>query len=1697
MAKDNNTPSNGNDHIVGTENADVIDALKGNDHIEGLGGDDTLRGGEGNDNIDGGTGAKDKLYGDDGNDQIDDEDGVEVASGGDGNDSIVVYFNGALTTPTYIQGDAGNDTIDLTFSGQDISSLLISGDSDTTLDNLNDNNGGNDVVTLRGSWIGGTTAVVNLNGGNDTLINTSATSGIRAFGGAGNDTLIGGGGDDYLDGGVGTDVLSGGAGNDTLVYSADALWTSGWSARNTVTGQQVDINGYNRSYDAFDGGDGTDQLLMGSGNDAIFLDDPYSSGPNSTPRFTSIEIIDAGAGNDVIDLTSDRFTYGSITVMGGSGNDVIWTSAGDDYIDGGAGYGDILDGGAGSDTIIDRDGAALVRGGTGNDTIALTFVGQDINGFRLAGDIDTSLDNLTDTTGGNDIVSISGSWTIGRSDTNLGITINPAQITEPATYTLVGTSGNDTISGGAGNNTISGGDGNDTLHGDLHWDTNDFGNDIINAGAGNDYVTGGGGNDQIIGGAGNDEIYGDFNWDTNTGGDDIIYGGDGNDLLVGGRGNDTIVGGNGNDTIQGDFGWEINNPGNDVLDGGAGNDTITGGDGNDDILGGDGDDTIYGDFDWQTNRAGADRISGGAGNDTIIAGGGDDIISGGAGDDVIYADYRYYTSGDGNDTISGGAGNDTIYGGGGNDTAVYAGLRSEYTITRNNDGSYTVTDNVAGRDGTDTVRDVENFRFGDGTLGIDSLVSTTSLPLAGAWVNLNGGDDIFTNDSADSTIDVYGGAGNDTITGGGIGDKLYGGTGNDILNGRGGDDILYGEAGNDTLNGGTGNDQLFGGTGSDTYILDAGFGRDTITDTVSGTDVNRLIFGSGINFEAATFSQNGNDLVIAIDGTNDAVTVKGWFANSANTMGSIAFADGTTVVPGDIGTILGNGGKIYIPPVEIYGTEGDNRINGTAKNDVIYGLGGNDSIYAGNGNDILIGGKGDDHLYGGAGSDTYLFNIGDQMIRVYDSAEAGKTNTVVFGAGIFRSDLEIVRNGEHVDIRVISTGDILRLSNWDSTHPIDRFVFTESGQSLTLNDINNGPQTFYGTNGIDSLAGTDKNDTIYALDGNDKVYGGSGNDKLIGGAGNDFLYGDRSGTGALQANQGDDILDGGAGDDFLYGDGGNDILMGGAGDDQMYGGAGSDTYTMNIGDGLNAVYDSAEIGQTNTIAFGAGIFANDLNITRDGNSLVIRIGTTNDRVQIDSWNSSPIQAFTFVEAGQSLTVADINQSLMTIYGTAGNDLRLGGTSGDNTIYGLAGNDKIFGHSGNDIIYGGDGNDFLYGDRDIYGVVQASQGNDRLYGGAGDDFIYGDGGNDILSGGSGTDHLYGGAGSDTYLFNLGDNSVSVYDTQEAGQINTVSFGTGIFANDLTFYRNGSSVVIEVMSTGDTLHIDQWASNPIQTFTFAEAGQSLTVAQISDALLTINGTNNADTIIGTDGSDTIYGLGGNDKIYSGTGNDTLYGGDGDDWLYASHSKSGALLANGGNNYLDGGAGNDTLVSGDGNDTIYGGDGNDNVQAGSGNDIIYGGAGNDVLSGMDGNDYLDGGDGVDYLRGGNGNDILVFDSVDSWIWGDTGEDTLLLANQSQTLDLSLKAIRGIEAVDMTNGSGDNTMTLKIADVLRVSDTGIMTISGDAGDNVLTTDTLFRGGDVQINGNDYATFTGNGATIFIQLGLDLNDHALTALTS
>jgi hypothetical protein len=111
-----------------------------------------------------------------------------------------------------------------------------------------------------------------------------------------------------------------------------------------------------------------------------------------------------------------------------------------------------------------------------------------------------------------------------------------------------------------------------------------------------------------------------------------------------------------------------------------------------------------------------DFLGGGPGSDTIYGGDGDDHVIGvqDDGDDFYWGQF-------GDDFLYAGGGDDTLNGGDGFDTVgvhFFGGSFSGYTITKNANGSITLTDNNPSDGdfdtGTDTLINVEAIQFDDG-----------------------------------------------------------------------------------------------------------------------------------------------------------------------------------------------------------------------------------------------------------------------------------------------------------------------------------------------------------------------------------------------------------------------------------------------------------------------------------------------------------------------------------------------------------------------------------------------------------------------------------------------------------------------------------------------------------------------------------------------------------------------------------------------------------------------------------------------------------------------------------------------------------------------------------------------------------------------------------------------------------------------
>lgn len=158
--------------------------------------------------------------------------------------------------------------------------------------------------------------------------------------------------------------------------------------------------------------------------------------------------------------------------------------------------------------------------------------------------------------------------------------------------------------------------------------------------------------------------------------------------------------------------------------------------------------------------------------------------------------------------------------------------------------------------------------------------------------------------------------------------------------------------------GGGGNDTLTGGNGNDFYIFHAGDGYDVVNENANaGIDVLQL--GAGLDPSKTRIVVENLDLVLAFD-TGDMVRISTYFGQ--NRVEQIRFADGTTW---DFATVISK---------PIIGTAGADKLSaagGYAGS--INGLDGNDTIYGGSGNDTITGGAGSDALTGGSGNDVFRF----------------------------------------------------------------------------------------------------------------------------------------------------------------------------------------------------------------------------------------------------------------------------------------------------------------------------------------------------------------------------------------------------------------------------------------------------------------------------------------------------------------------------------------------------------------------------------------------------------------------------------------------------------------------------------------------------------------------------------------------------
>ena len=212
--------------------------------------------------------------------------------------------------------------------------------------------------------------------------------------------------------------------DDYFFTAKRGVWSRSYQACHAEFGMTVKLEGKNKITDLFIGSDDTSTLLLtdDANGDALFLDDIYSLFPDgleAQARIAKIGAIRSGAGDDLIDLTSQQFEYigDGMVVYGGLGDDVIWANKGNNLLFGDAGN-DCIVGAGGNDTIVGGAGDDTLHGGGGNDlfvfggnwgkdTVEQLASGKVTLWFKEGDDSKWNNQTLTYTDGGNS-VTVSG-----------------------------------------------------------------------------------------------------------------------------------------------------------------------------------------------------------------------------------------------------------------------------------------------------------------------------------------------------------------------------------------------------------------------------------------------------------------------------------------------------------------------------------------------------------------------------------------------------------------------------------------------------------------------------------------------------------------------------------------------------------------------------------------------------------------------------------------------------------------------------------------------------------------------------------------------------------------------------------------------------------------------------------------------------------------------------------------------------------------------------------------------------------------------------------------------------------------------------------------------------------------------------------------------------------------------------------------
>ena len=436
-----------------------------------------------------------------------------------------------------------------------------------------------------------------------------------------------------------------------------------------------------------------------------------------------------------------------------------------------------------------------------------------------------------------------------------------------------------------------------------------------------------------------------------------------------------------------------------------------------------------------------------------------------------------------------------------------------------------------------------------------------------------GDNDVISLNEANGALpraNLFGGAGNDVLTGGSGADQLFGQAGNDTLLGKGGTDLLFGGGENDTLTGGDADDQAFGQSGNDRMIWNPGDDTD-LNEGGDGVDTVEVNGGNG----AEQFAATANGARVRFDRLNPAP-----FAIDIGTSENLV--------------LNANGGEDSFSATGNLAALIKITVDGGAGNDTLLGSNGADILLGGDGNDFVDGNQGNDTALLGAGDDSFQWDPGDGSDTI--EGQDG-TDAMLFNGSNVNENMDVSANGsrvrfvrdvanivmdlddvESIVARVLGGSDNVVVNDLSGTDVVN--VAADLGGGADADNV-----VVNATNGDDvaTVAGAGSTAQVADLSALVSVSGAGAGDRLTVNAlaGDDVI--DASGVGGnsilltLAGGDGDDVLIGGDGGDVLQGGPGDDVLIGGSGNDVIDGGAGDNVVIDTLA--ANTVTSAKRVGK--------------------------------------------------------------------------------------------------------------------------------------------------------------------------------------------------------------------------------------------------------------------------------------------------------------------------------------------------------------------------------------------------------------------------------------------------------------------------------------------------------------------------------------